>query len=76
MAIGIATMGMFRGVNCDGCTPGPVAPAEIGSGVGGIHLPPTGPKCHITVERVRFEEEETKYIKVMAIRTKNGDNDD
>ena len=76
MAIGIATMGMFRGVNCDGCTPG-VGPGERGSGVGGIHLPPPGPKCVVTVERIRTDEEETnKYIRVMAIRTQNGEVDD
>lgn len=71
MAIGVATMGMFRGVNCSGCTPG-VGPSPIG-GVGGIHIPPRT-RCSITVERIRVEEEETnKYIKVMAIRTQNGE---
>ena len=74
MAIGIATLGMFRGVNCSGCTPG-VAPSDIG-GVGGIHIPPIH-KCSITVERIRVDDEQTdKYIRVMAIRTQNGENDD
>jgi len=73
MAIGIATMGMYRWT---GCTPVPPIPPEIGSGIGGIHIPPRT-RCSITVERIRVDEEKTdKYIKVMAIRTKNGNGDE
>lgn len=72
MAVGIATLGMYRWKSC-----APPPPPDVG-GVGGIHIPPIA-KCKVTVERIRVDEVETdKYIRVMAIRTKNGngDNDD
>ena len=68
MAVGIATLGMYRWQDCRPAPP----PQPIG-GVGGIRMPP---KCSVTVERIRIDDEERdKYIKVMAIRTKNGNGD-
>lgn len=73
MAIGIATMGMYRWQDCSPIPP--PRPPDVG-GVGGIHIPPRT-RCSITVERIRVDEEKTdKYIKVMAIRTKNGNGDE
>lgn len=69
MSVGIATLGMYRWQDC---RPIPPPERQIG-GVGGVRMPP---KCEVTVERIRVDDEERdKYIKVMAIRTKNGNGD-
>lgn len=69
MSVGIATLGMYRWQDC---RPSPVVDRARG-GVGGIRMPP---KCTVTVEKIRIDEEETnKYIRVVAIRTKNGNGD-
>jgi len=70
MSVGIATLGMYRWVDCK-----PAPAPFIGGGVGGIHMPPKR-KPSVTVERIRVDEEKSdKYMRVLAIRTQNGNGD-
>lgn len=73
MSITIATLGKFGGF--PGETIIREVTRQVGGAVGGIHMPP---KCSVTVERVRIDDEDRdkRYIKVLAIRTKNGNGDD
>jgi adenylosuccinate lyase len=53
----------------------PIPPPFGGGAVGGVHMPPKR-KPSITVERIRTDEEQSdKYMRVLAIRTQNGNGD-
>ena len=74
MSITIATLGKF-GFPLTTVIEEKEVIRQAGGAVGGIHMPP---KCSVTVERVRIDDEDRdkRYIKVLAIRTKNGNGDD
>jgi hypothetical protein len=68
MSIGIATLGMYRWQDCR------PAPPSIGGAPAGISMPRRKPS--VTVERIRTDEEKSdKYMRVLAIRTQNGNGD-
>ncbi len=74
MSVTIATLGKF-GFPTNTVIREVDVPRQVGGAVGGIHMPP---RCSVTVERVRIDDEDRdkRYIKVLAIRTKNGNGDD
>lgn len=69
MAVGIATLGYYRWQDCR-----PTPPPTTLGGAAGISAPRRKPS--VTVERIRTDEEKSdKYMRVLAIRTQNGNGD-